>query len=98
MPLLVLLLMFVSLSSSEGLGDSARVFRSTREILNLPRRTAAAGHPVELTAVVTLVIPGEPQLYVQDSVAGISVLTRAIQDIKAGDLVLVEGKTAAGKI
>ena len=81
-----------------GVGShSAHSLRSTKEILDLPRPTAALGYPVELTGVVTLLIPGEPQLFVQDSTGGISVMPRTVQGIKAGDVVLIEGKTAAGR-
>ena len=89
MPWFMVLLFFAAGHSSQGKG-------SAREILDLPRSTAEVGYPVEFTAVVTLVFPGERCLFVHDSSAGIYVGTESVPNVEAGDLVMIQGRTRQG--
>ena len=90
MPWFLVLLFFLVGHSSQGKG-------SAREILDLPRSTAEVGYPVEFTAVVTLVFPGERSLFVHDASAGIYVGTESVPDVEAGDLVMIQGRTGPGR-
>jgi signal transduction histidine kinase len=67
------------------------------EIIRLPREAAAMGLPVRLRAVVTWVDPARPHLFVQSGDDGITVFDpRAGWTLSRGDLVEVDGVTAAG--
>ena len=78
--------------------DSApQVYRSTKDVLDLSRAEAAAGFQVEVKGIVTLRIPGENRIFVQDASGGIFVRTSSLPEVQMGDLVVVKGRTDVGR-
>jgi hypothetical protein len=68
---------------------------SARAIHDLPREQAAMGIPVHLVATVTYYQPQQNVLFVADASGAVYIRTRHRYPLHAGDLVAVDGVTAA---
>ncbi|HYI95962.1 MAG TPA: ATP-binding protein [Bryobacteraceae bacterium] len=77
--------------------SAPRVYTSTKDVLGLSRVEAAAGFEVELKGIVTLRIPQEKRIFVQDASGGIFIRTGSLPEVHTGDFVLVRGRTDSGK-
>jgi two-component system, sensor histidine kinase and response regulator len=91
-PVFLLLLGSAALVYAQKLPE--KVYSTSRDILMLPRAKAALGFPVEMRAIVTVVVPPFG-LFIQDATGGIWVRS-ASPEVASGDRVLVTGKTGRG--
>jgi len=98
--LLLLLLAATPLAAQEPAASesSLPLLTQAEQIRELPRERAALGYPVHLQAVVTYYDPDAevPDLYIQDSTAGIRVETSETKlSLRPGQLVEVRGVSSA---
>ena len=101
-PLSVLALLFslgpVRSPAQQPRAGRLPVLTRAEQVRSLAPEQAKLGYPVRLHAVVTYYNGQTPDLFVQDSSAGIWVESaNSIQPVRAGDLIELEGITAPGE-
>lgn len=87
-----------ALAADTSPNASVRPLTNCFSILRLPAEEAGQRYPVKLTARVTLYVPQSQLCFVQDSSGGVYVLPeRWPSTLSRGDVVEIEGETAAGR-